>query len=115
PLPDKFRDAIARVPEAFDQFVADVAATDRAGDADIPYRCAEVALDLIARAKTDRSLRALFEIVRTRRGAKLPWRVQSYVFDRTHEALATHGDARVVPTLLRYLGTMTRMHRAHDR
>lgn len=114
PLPAPFCDAIAQVPEVVDQLVADVAAAEAAGDEELPHRRAEVALDLLARATAPRAMRALLELIRRYRGRRVDWRLQLYLLDRAHFALGAHGDARAVPSLLHYLGTMTCLHRAHE-
>ncbi len=113
PKPERFCDAIAPLPAVAAQMAADVAAAATAGDADLPWRRAEAALDLVGRDRSDRGLRALLELIRARRGRALAWREELYVFDTAHEKLATYGDARAAPTLLHYLGTMKKCARAH--
>jgi hypothetical protein len=113
-LSPRFRAALARVPSVHAHLVADVARTEGTDD-ELVHRCAEAALDMLARDPSDRGLRAMLEIVRARRGRPLPWRVELQVFGTAHEKLAEHGDARCAPTLLYYVGATSKFKASHGR
>lgn len=102
PMPERFSAGIGRVPAVVAQLVADLAAIDGAGDSEIPYRRAEAAFRVLVRAG---QLRPVIEAIRARRQQTMEWRVRSYAFEAPHRMLAEHGDARVVPTLLHFIGS----------
>jgi HEAT repeat protein len=80
---------------------------------DLGGRRAEAAVRMLAHGKTAAGHHALIQMIARNRGRQLAWRFELNVFDTAHEHLARHGDAKAMPTLLHFLGTMTKDHRGH--
>lgn len=100
PLPQRFAAAIARDPRVHEQLVADIAVA-LSEPSDRACRCANVALDLLAAGGHTRDV---VSTIRQLRGRSLSFD-QRGVFERAHQVLARTSDARVVATLLRFVGT----------
>lgn len=113
PLTDRFRDALAPLPEVVQQMSEDLLAVEQRPDDDVTGRCAEHAAGFLARGRTNSGLRALLELIGRWRGRARPWRLDLGAWSSAHEQLGLHGDARSFATLAHFLGTMKADHRAH--
>lgn len=101
PKPTSFVTAIARDPRIIEQMIADVERTLR-DPTEMPCRCAAAAIDILGAGG---HVREIVDAIRKRRGRSLSTDERYTMFNHAHRVLASSNDPRVVPTLLRFVGT----------